>query len=299
MAHPSKVNSRAMSGVRQTYARVVLAMAGIANDAPLENALAQVSREFFLPDPPWFIANANGVFEIYSTDPAAVYQDSLFVLDEGKNINNGSPSLHAWALHRLKIVQNQTVAHLGAGTGYYTAIIAHLVGKTGKVLGIEVDKQLSASALANLQDMPHVTIINGSGSAWPQEPVDAIYVNYAVTRPPVNWFLQLNEGGKLIFPLGVPALDSRGQFENFTSFAALVLVERQNQKLMAKYLTSVNFICDAGANTPEIRKEINALERSFKSGGIERISQVRLGPQKGKAEWYSADSWGLIAENTN
>jgi protein-L-isoaspartate(D-aspartate) O-methyltransferase len=40
--------------------------------------------------------------------------------------------------------------HIGAGTGYYTAILACLVGPSGKVTGIEVDASLAARATVQM-----------------------------------------------------------------------------------------------------------------------------------------------------
>ena len=51
--------------------------------------------------------------------------------------------------------------HIGTGTGYYTAIMACLVGPSGKVTGIELDASLAARARENLSSYPNVLIVNG------------------------------------------------------------------------------------------------------------------------------------------
>ena len=76
-----------------------------------------------------------------------------------RGVNNGSPSLHAGWLHALSLRDGERVAHVGAGTGYYTAILAELVGRKGRVLAIEFDPALTEAARANLADRPNVTVI--------------------------------------------------------------------------------------------------------------------------------------------
>ena len=45
------------------------------------------------------------------------------------------------ALQRLSIVERETVLEIGFGTGYCLKLIAELVGQTGKVYGIDIDRQ--------------------------------------------------------------------------------------------------------------------------------------------------------------
>ena len=93
------------------------------------------------------------------------------------------------------------VVHVGIGTGYYTAILAHLVGPSGKVTAIEVDPGLAARAQANLAAFANVRVLQGDGATVPFDAADAIYVNAGVTRPADAWLDGLTEGGRLIVPL--------------------------------------------------------------------------------------------------
>ena len=61
-----------------------------------------------------------------SNDPAFLYQDILIAIAPERHINNGEPSLHALCLTALNITEGETIIHIGAGTGYYTAILAEL-----------------------------------------------------------------------------------------------------------------------------------------------------------------------------
>ena len=53
-------------------------------------------------------------------------------LSEASKINNGQPVLHAVGLSALNPQPGEMAVHIGAGTGYYTAILARLVGPRRK-----------------------------------------------------------------------------------------------------------------------------------------------------------------------
>ena len=55
-----------------------------------------------------------------------------------------------YSIHCAAPASGEHVVHIGTGTGYYTAILAHLVGPSGWVTGIEYDCELAARAKANL-----------------------------------------------------------------------------------------------------------------------------------------------------
>ena len=58
----------------------------------------------------------------------ASIEDALVGIDARRGINNGQPSLHAQALDALGVREGETIVQVGAGAGYYTAILATLVG---------------------------------------------------------------------------------------------------------------------------------------------------------------------------
>ena len=76
------------------------------------------------------------------------------------------------------------VVHVGAGVGYYTAILAELVGATGRVTAIEFDGELAARATANFVQTPHVRAVHVDGRRVMFEPADVIYVNAPASQFP-------------------------------------------------------------------------------------------------------------------
>jgi protein-L-isoaspartate(D-aspartate) O-methyltransferase len=104
-------------------------------------------------------------------------------------------------IHALALKPGERVNHIGAGTGYYTAILAELVGEAGRIEAFEIDRDLAARAENNLSDRGNVVVHAESGVDRALPPADAIYVNAGATEPNGAWLDALNDGGRLVFPL--------------------------------------------------------------------------------------------------
>ena len=186
--------------VRSFHARL-MAVASNSTDPRLERIFDLVPREAFLSPGPWKIQVAPGRYvETPSADPAYIYQNNLVALDADKGINNGEPFLYARWIGAVAPQPGETVTHIGAGTGYYSAILSMLVLAGGRVNAIEMDDRLAAAARRNLEPFENASVVAGDGVALPIEPSDLIYVNAGVLAPPVQWLQSLRVGGRLIFP---------------------------------------------------------------------------------------------------
>jgi len=194
----------ALAELRAAYAKQVLA-AGYVKDSPaVEAAFAAVRREDFLGPGPWQVVRFGKGYEpTPSADPAHLYTNDLFGLIPDRGLNNGQPSFHALMLHAAAIAPGDHVVHVGAGVGYYTALMAHLAGPAGRVTGIEYDPGLADRAKASFATWPTVEILQGDGATVPFAPADVIYVNAGATRPADSWLDGLKAGGRLILPLTV------------------------------------------------------------------------------------------------
>ena len=116
---------------RHAYAAEITRRADVS-DPRIEAAFAAVPREDFAGPPPWRIGSG-GFFGLTSSDdPARLYEDVLVAIDAERGINNGQPSLHAQSIDALGVKEGETVVQIGAGAGYYTAILAELVGRDGQ-----------------------------------------------------------------------------------------------------------------------------------------------------------------------
>ena len=195
---------------RRFYAEEVQFAANLDSPALVE-AFAHVPREKFLGPAPWQIVYGNPLLveTTYRTvdDPRHLYHDVLIAIDAKRNLNNGQPGFLARCINMLELKIGDRVFHLGCGVGYYTAIIAEVVGPAGRVVACEVDSDLAARAEANLADYPNVTVHASDGAACDSGACDAMFINAGVTHPHVPWLERLNEGGRVLFPLTFPLAD--------------------------------------------------------------------------------------------
>jgi protein-L-isoaspartate(D-aspartate) O-methyltransferase len=191
---------------RRFFAEEIQATANLKSAAIVE-ALASVPRERFLPPGPWTIRGEADFQapprQTPSDDPRHVYHNLAIAIDPVRTLFNGAPGLIAMAIDTLDIGPGDRVLHLGTGMGYYTAVIGHCVGSTGRVLGLEVDADLAASARSNLTSMPWVEVRHGNGATLPHESFDAMLINAGVTHPQDAWLDALSPGGRMILPLTV------------------------------------------------------------------------------------------------
>ncbi|NJO21638.1 MAG: hypothetical protein HC868_00210 [Sphingomonadales bacterium] len=100
----------------------------------------------------------------------------LISIDETRDLNNGQPSLWARLFDALDIAPGERVLQVGAGTGYYSAILAYLVGNVGRVIAVEHDRDLADKAKASLSGWPQAEVIAGDGTAHDAGEVDVIIV---------------------------------------------------------------------------------------------------------------------------
>ncbi|MBZ9769253.1 MULTISPECIES: rRNA adenine N-6-methyltransferase family protein [unclassified Mesorhizobium] len=64
------------------------------------------------------------------------------------------PSLWALVFDHLNTAPGQTVLQVGAGAGYFTAILAELTDSGGRVIAYEIDEEFARRAQAILLIMP-------------------------------------------------------------------------------------------------------------------------------------------------
>jgi protein-L-isoaspartate(D-aspartate) O-methyltransferase len=281
------------SALRCNYAARMLSIAGVA-DAAVERALAHVPREDFLGPPPWTILDQTvGAIALTDADPRPLYEDVLVVLDRARGLNNGSPSLHALMLHHLDVHSGDRVLHVGAGAGYYTAMLAELVGTQGSVIAIEYDPDLAKAARANLRPWPNVTVVEGDGADWPDGPVEHIYVNFAVADPAARWIDNLSVGGTLVFPLGTPPTHARGDARWHSGHGSVLACTHTASGIVVRHLTHCAFVCAEGslAGTPALQE---ALDRAFLHGGVEFVRSYRRPPPPSPERcWFWSPAWAL------
>ncbi|GJD47465.1 Protein-L-isoaspartate O-methyltransferase [Methylobacterium crusticola] len=296
MQTTSTFDDRDLAVVRRAFAIQTLAVAGVADDPRLEDAFASVPRERYLGPPPWRVSGPAGYVALPGTDPVLAYQDRLFALAPERGVNNGSPTLHARWLHHCRLKSGDRVVHLGAGTGYYTALIAHLVGPGGRVTAVECDAGLAGQAGTNLAHLPNVSVVQGDAAQWPRDAVDCVCVNFSVERPAAAWLDRLGDGGRLIFPLGVPRPGRNAGGGRHAMHGAAIHVERRGAgDFPARWLGAAYFVCAEGGEGEMVGSdaEREVLRGAFERGGVEFVRSLRWRRPPSDRSWFMGSGWSL------
>ena len=264
---------------RLFFAKLVAANAGLAPGSELEAAFASTPREEFVGPPPWRMFTRSGYVES-PDDPALLYQDVVVSLGGEGPFNNGQPTLHAYCIAALDVKRGERIVHVGAGTGYYTSIMAKLVGETGTVDAYEIIPEFAQRAVNNLAEFPFGTVHARSGAEAPLPACDILYVNAGATEPLDVWLDALLPGGRLLFPM-TPA-DGTG--------AMLLVTKKEEGALAARFLMQVQFVSCIGA-----RNETTAqrLGEAFRHGNGNKVKSLRRNEPVDESCWVSGDGWWL------
>ena len=276
-----------MTMFRSFYARLVSAAAGVPEvQERLSSAFESVCRERFVEKGPWKVLTPIGYIHTPSDDPAFLYQDIVVSIVAESSINNGQPSLHATCLANLNPISGETVVHVGAGTGYYTAILAELVGTNGSVFAFEIDRALAEKAATNLSHLANVKVQSRSGAEGPLPNCDVLYVSAGATSPLDIWLDALRPGGRLVFPL-IPAAGT----------GAMLLAARQpNGSFSARFISSAMFIPCIGARDENTARR---LTEAFQRGGLDQVNSLHRNTPTNETCWFSGEGWWLSTSSNS
>ncbi|MCK5619450.1 MAG: methyltransferase domain-containing protein, partial [Candidatus Krumholzibacteria bacterium] len=102
----------------------------------------------------------------------------------------------------LSLTDEDRVLEIGTGSGYQTAVLAHICKE---VYTVERVPELAAKARKSLHDLLYttVTVIEGDGSSGLAEyaPFDRVVLTASARQIPTTVLTQLTEGGILVGPV--------------------------------------------------------------------------------------------------
>ena len=249
---------------RRFFAEEIEAVVKLRSAALVE-AFASVPREQFLRPGPWtvlsdspdtFMMGAHIGVRTCTTpdaDPARVYHNIVVAIDPERQLFNGQPgTLGVW-IDMLDLANGARVLHIGAGLGYYTAVIAECVGPGGRVVAYEVDETLAGEARRNLASRAWVDLRHGDASADVGGPFDAILVNAGVTHPLDAWLDALAPGGRMMLPLTatMPAMGS-----TTLGKGVVLLITSDPSAMTARIVTMVAVYSALGVRDPQMNERI-------------------------------------------
>jgi protein-L-isoaspartate(D-aspartate) O-methyltransferase len=268
---------------RRRFAEELRFVARVSDPRVVE-AFASVPRERFVGPGPLRILSFWDMKE-YWTPPdettAAVYHDVLIAYDEKRRLNNGQPSLWAFVLDKLHVARGERVLHLGCGMGYYTAVLAELVGATGKVSAIGIDEPLAERAREALTPWPQVTLVNGDGANVSPGESDVVVASAAATHPLPAWLGCVSANGRLVFPMTVT-----------NAGGGMLLARRRGpNEFDARFLCPVWFYEFAGARDAAVSDHLATAFAEDRGAGVRSARTDRHAEDA--TCWLHGDGWCL------
>jgi len=156
-------------------------------------AMEQVPRHLFVPE----------------TLHGQAYGDHALPIGEGQTISQ--PFMVAFMSEAMELRGSERVLEIGTGSGYQTAILAHLAGRVYSVERIRSLLEKARKNFDRIQCRNVITRLFDGSYGWKEEsPFDAILVTAGAPMIPPPLVEQLRLGGTMVIPVG--GLDSQKLF---------------------------------------------------------------------------------------
>jgi protein-L-isoaspartate(D-aspartate) O-methyltransferase len=227
-------------------------------DPRVEEALLAIPRHLFLPDAP--------IEQVYDDQSIPVKTD----LRGDATCSDTMPSMVAHLLQQLSLQPGQNVLHIGTGTGYVSALMAHLVHKEGTITTIEIDRDIAKEAEANLVRNGYgmVKVVNKDGAEGyaPRAAYDRIVATCGIWDMPTAWIKQIKPEGRIIAPIWLDGLQVMASFKL-----------EADGTLYAENVMPSAFVYIRGiAEGPMVRKFVGSTELMLLADEIHEVDTVAL-----------------------
>jgi protein-L-isoaspartate(D-aspartate) O-methyltransferase len=258
----------------------------------LIEAFASVPRERFLPPGPWLLLEGTeGYVSTPDADATRVYRDAAIGIDSSRLLNNSQPGLFARLLEELRVAPGERVVHLGCATGYYTALLATLVGPQGAVTGVEIDPRILGRARRALRRIRQAAVVQADAVEYDPGPADVILVDGGVTHAQPQWLDRLLPGGRLSLALTAIRPPSRMSRLLRNDVGRLLIVTREGAGFSARFTEGLGIASLYGAKDSERQRD---LAEAYRRGGHEAVRSVRRDAHEPEAScWFHSDGFCL------
>ncbi len=154
------------------------------------NAFKKIKRIDFLPEDSKNLAELNAALPI----------------GYGQTISQ--PLVVAFMLEQLQPEPGYKILDIGSGSGWTTALLSQIVGEKGKVIAIELVKELKDFGEKNTikynfveKGIAEFICADGSKGYKKEAPFDRILASASAFKIPLAWKKQLKIGGKIVTPI--------------------------------------------------------------------------------------------------
>ena len=177
-------DSEGYTGQRETMVREQIERRGIYDPGVLA-AMRAVPRHAFVP-----------------TDQRDwAYSDGALRIEMGQTISQ--PYIVALMTELMRLKGGETVLEVGTGSGYQAAVLAQIAGQVYSIerltaLAEQAQQVLDSLAIKNVE----IHVGDGTLGLTEHAPFQAIMVTAAAPKVPKPLLEQLDEGGRLVIPVG-------------------------------------------------------------------------------------------------
>ncbi len=182
-------------------------------------AFRKIKRVDFLPEKIKHLAELNDALSI------------------GYNQTISQPLVVAFVLELLQPQTGEKILDVGSGSGWTTALLAHVVGKKGKIIAVERIPELVEFGKTNVAKYNFVKkgivkfiCTDGSKGYKKEAQFDKILASASAKELPYAWKEQLRVGGRIVTPIGSSiwlfVKKSKDEFEvtEYSGFAFVPLI---------------------------------------------------------------------------
>jgi protein-L-isoaspartate(D-aspartate) O-methyltransferase len=270
-----------IQAAREYFAEELRSAVDLHSEAIIR-AFAAVAREDFLGPGPWAIWHPYRHDYTITPDanPKHLYHNVIVAIDRSRKLNNGMPSALAYMIEALEVGEGKHVVHLGSGVGYYTAVLAEIVGRRGRVTAAERDLELAERASANLAKWNQVTVKAADGCSFEFDEADGLLVNAGATRPMESWLAKVRYGGTMILPL-----------TGKSGSGAVFKFKRLQSGFSAAFLLPIAIYPCIGARDAA---EEELFDRAFRGGRLLAVRSLRVDAHEPEAYcWMHSERFCL------
>lgn len=161
---------------------------GVLRTTAIIQAFTKIDRKDFVPEKLKSFA--------YDNNPLPIGEEQTI----------SQPYTVAFILELLSPHKGDKVLDVGSGSGYTTALLAEIVGTSGRVIGIEIIPKLVTFGKKNLSkyNFPQAKIRQAIDivGAPDESPFDKILVSASAKEIPKSLIEQLKKGGHMVIPIG-------------------------------------------------------------------------------------------------